>query len=126
MAEPQPVDFFGAALHHRVRVKLNHGDVYCGTLALIDGLMNVVLENAALAGTPETYPECFIRGNNGTVPPALTPSVLHLPCGIIDYARVKTAMYRSTPLVLTCSRALRNPAAAIAASKSPSPPPLPK
>ena len=65
---PPPVHFFAKALHNSCTIKLNDGTTVTGKLSLIDGLMNLVLEEATeeINGQKTTDdPECFIRGNNG-------------------------------------------------------------
>ena len=63
----KPVCFFKEAMNQKVIIKLNDGYVYRGELKLIDGLMNVVLQNVIeyINSKKESeYPECFIRGIN--------------------------------------------------------------
>ncbi|KAL7722343.1 Small nuclear ribonucleoprotein f [Entamoeba marina] len=62
-----PVNFFQQALKHQCTIKLNDGTKYTGILSLIDGLMNVVMENAEeYCSNKKTgdHKECFLRGNN--------------------------------------------------------------
>ncbi|EKE42919.1 LSM domain containing protein [Entamoeba nuttalli P19] len=62
-----PIQFFKEALFHECSIKLNDGTIFKGKMTLIDGLMNIVLENAIeyINGNKDNeYPECFIRGNN--------------------------------------------------------------
>ncbi|ELP89492.1 small nuclear ribonucleoprotein f, putative [Entamoeba invadens IP1] len=66
-SEVQSVQFFTQALQHECTVKLNDGSKFIGKLSLIDGSMNIVLENAeeTVKGVKvNSYPQCFIRGNN--------------------------------------------------------------
>ena len=49
-------------------MRLNSGVDYKGTLACLDGYMNLALENTAelISGVARNhYGDCFIRGNNG-------------------------------------------------------------
>ena len=65
--EDKPVCFFKDAMNQKVIVKLNDGVYYKGELKLVDGLMNVVLQNVTEYCNSKKeceYPECFIRGNN--------------------------------------------------------------
>ncbi|KAI9363380.1 hypothetical protein DFJ73DRAFT_620447 [Zopfochytrium polystomum] len=63
-----PTDFLNSVIGKTVLVKLNSGVDYRGTLACLDGYMNIALEqteeyvNGVLKNK---YGDCFIRGNNG-------------------------------------------------------------
>ena len=62
-----PTDFLARVLGSRVRVRLNSGIEYRGTLGCLDGFMNLALEHATewAAGRPGAqYKDAFIRGNN--------------------------------------------------------------
>lgn len=58
-----------------VAVKLNSEIEYKGTMACLDGFMNIALENTVeYANEQQTneYGDCFIRGNNGNLYPHQT------------------------------------------------------
>ncbi|KAJ3053928.1 U4/U6-U5 snRNP complex subunit lsm6 [Rhizophlyctis rosea] len=62
-----PSDFLGNVLGKPVIVKLNSGVDYRGTLACLDGYMNIALEHTeewVNGQKKNTYGDCFIRGNN--------------------------------------------------------------
>ncbi|KAI9473847.1 MAG: U6 snRNA-associated Sm-like protein LSm6 [Benjaminiella poitrasii] len=62
-----PTDFLGTVLGKTVIVKLNSGIDYKGTLACLDGYMNIALENTEEyvdGRLKNTYGDTFIRGNN--------------------------------------------------------------
>ncbi|KAI8921884.1 hypothetical protein PhCBS80983_g01675 [Powellomyces hirtus] len=62
-----PTDFLNNVIGRPVIVKLNSGVNYRGTLACLDGYMNIALENTEeyVNGTLKNrYGDCFIRGNN--------------------------------------------------------------
>lgn len=62
-----PGDFLKQVVGQDVRVRLNNGVDYKGSLKCLDGFMNIALD-----GTKEyigneyqnSYGECFLRGNN--------------------------------------------------------------
>ncbi|KAH3764240.1 small nuclear ribonucleoprotein family protein [Pelomyxa schiedti] len=63
----RPSDFFKLALGRPVVVKLNSGVDYRGILAVVDGYMNVAMEQTeeyVNGQLKETYGDAFIRGNN--------------------------------------------------------------
>ncbi|TPX72169.1 hypothetical protein SpCBS45565_g00614 [Spizellomyces sp. 'palustris'] len=67
-----PTDFLNNAIGRPVIVKLNSGVNYKGTLACLDGYMNIALENTEeyVHGVLKNkYGDCFIRGNNGEYVP---------------------------------------------------------
>ncbi|KAI8354187.1 U6 snRNA-associated Sm-like protein LSm6 [Blakeslea trispora] len=62
-----PTDFLSTVLGQTVQVKLNSGIDYRGTLACLDGYMNIALENTKEyvdGRLKNTYGDTFIRGNN--------------------------------------------------------------
>ncbi|KAM3139511.1 U4/U6-U5 snRNP complex subunit lsm6 [Paramecium bursaria] len=62
-----PADFFKQMFGRTVRIKLHNRIEYLGVLAVIDGNMNIVLEQCEeyIDGKLSTkYGEAFIRGNN--------------------------------------------------------------
>ncbi|KAG0735551.1 hypothetical protein G6F57_011762 [Rhizopus arrhizus] len=62
-----PTDFLGTVLGQTVKVKLNSGIDYKGTLACLDGYMNIALENTEEyvdGRLKNKYGDTFIRGNN--------------------------------------------------------------
>ncbi|KAJ3330887.1 U4/U6-U5 snRNP complex subunit lsm6 [Blyttiomyces sp. JEL0837] len=62
-----PTDFLNAVIGQPVLVKLNSGVDYRGTLACLDGYMNIALEQTQEYVNGELknkYGDCFIRGNN--------------------------------------------------------------
>ncbi|GAA5800896.1 hypothetical protein HPULCUR_006335 [Helicostylum pulchrum] len=63
-----PTDFLSTVLGQTVKVRLNSGIDYKGTLACLDGYMNIALENTEEyvdGRLNNTYGDTFIRGNNG-------------------------------------------------------------
>ncbi|CAO3669425.1 unnamed protein product [Rhizopus microsporus] len=63
-----PTDFLSTVLGQPVKVKLNSGIDYKGTLACLDGYMNIALENTEEyvdGRLKNRYGDTFIRGNNG-------------------------------------------------------------
>ena len=69
--ESQPPDITASILssitNKPVNVKIYDDFIYTGTLASIDGYMNIVLQNAeeiVRGKSMNTYEEIFIRGNN--------------------------------------------------------------
>jgi len=68
MSRKTPENFLKQVYGRDVLIKLNSGCEYTGTLAAMDALMNVVLENAEEKLGKETinkYVHLFLRGNNG-------------------------------------------------------------
>jgi U6 snRNA-associated Sm-like protein LSm6 len=64
----KPSNFLQEIIGQEVVVKLNSGVEYRGTMACLDGFMNIALENtkeAVNGNITNTYGDCFIRGNNG-------------------------------------------------------------
>ncbi|CEG83357.1 Putative U6 snRNA-associated Sm-like protein LSm6 [Rhizopus microsporus] len=62
-----PTDFLSTVLGQPVKVKLNSGIDYKGTLACLDGYMNIALENTEEyvdGRLKNRYGDTFIRGNN--------------------------------------------------------------
>ncbi|KAI9339148.1 U6 snRNA-associated Sm-like protein LSm6 [Pilaira anomala] len=62
-----PTDFLSTVLGQTVKVRLNSGIDYKGTLACLDGYMNIALENTEEyvdGRLKNTYGDTFIRGNN--------------------------------------------------------------
>eukprot|EP01105_Mastigella_eilhardi_P007784 TRINITY_DN1945_c0_g2_i3.p2 TRINITY_DN1945_c0_g2~~TRINITY_DN1945_c0_g2_i3.p2 ORF type:complete len:106 (-),score=38.00 TRINITY_DN1945_c0_g2_i3:52-369(-) len=62
-----PSDFFKQALGRPVTVKLNSGVEYRGILAVVDGYMNLAMEQTEeyMNGVfKANYGDAFIRGNN--------------------------------------------------------------
>ena len=59
-------DFLSNMLGQPVLVKLNDGIEYKGTLACLDGFMNVALSQATEVAKDKTtfYGDLFLRGNN--------------------------------------------------------------
>ncbi|KAI9096182.1 U6 snRNA-associated Sm-like protein LSm6 [Phlyctochytrium arcticum] len=65
--QKSPTDFLNNAIGRPVTVMLNSGVNYKGTLACLDGYMNIALENTEeyVNGVLKNrYGDCFIRGNN--------------------------------------------------------------
>ncbi|KAI8969704.1 hypothetical protein BDB01DRAFT_840117 [Pilobolus umbonatus] len=63
-----PTDFLSTVLGQTVRVRLNSGIDYKGTLACLDGYMNIALENTeeyVEGRLVNKYGDTFVRGNNG-------------------------------------------------------------
>lgn len=63
-----PSSFLSDIIGSSINVKLHNGVCYTGSLLSIDGYMNITLEagNEICNGkTVSTYPDVFIRGNNG-------------------------------------------------------------
>lgn len=63
-----PSSFLGEIIGSNVDVKLHNGVQYSGALLSIDGFMNITLENGkevCNGSVVNTYPDVFIRGNNG-------------------------------------------------------------
>ncbi|EGC38054.1 hypothetical protein DICPUDRAFT_13870, partial [Dictyostelium purpureum] len=61
-------NFFKMCIRRPVVVKLNNGVEYRGILEVVDGNMNIVMEQTEeyLNGQLKTkYGDCFLRGNNG-------------------------------------------------------------
>ncbi|AWU76140.1 uncharacterized protein C5L36_0C00830 [Pichia kudriavzevii] len=59
--------FLSSITNKPVNVKIYDDFIYTGTLASIDGYMNIVLQNAeeiVRGKSTNTYEEIFIRGNN--------------------------------------------------------------
>lgn len=59
--------FLSSITNKPVNVKIYDDFIYTGTLASIDGYMNIVLQNAeeiVRGKSMNTYEEIFIRGNN--------------------------------------------------------------
>ncbi|KAI8984371.1 U6 snRNA-associated Sm-like protein LSm6 [Mycotypha africana] len=62
-----PSDFLSTVLGKTVIVKLNSGIDYKGTLACLDGYMNIALENTEEyvdGRLKNKYGDTFLRGNN--------------------------------------------------------------
>jgi len=62
-----PSDFFKLALGRPVVVKLNSGVEYRGILAVVDGYMNIAMEQTEEykdGQLKNKYGDAFIRGNN--------------------------------------------------------------
>ncbi|KAI9249013.1 U6 snRNA-associated Sm-like protein LSm6 [Sporodiniella umbellata] len=62
-----PSDFLSTILGQSVKVRLNSGIDYKGTLACLDGYMNIALENTEEyvdGRLKNKYGDTFIRGNN--------------------------------------------------------------
>jgi len=62
-----PSDFFKIALGRPVVVKLNSGVEYRGILAVVDGYMNIAMEQTEEykdGQLKNKYGDAFIRGNN--------------------------------------------------------------
>jgi len=62
-----PSDFFKASLGRPVVVKLNSGVEYRGILAVVDGYMNIAMEQTeeyVNSQLKNKYGDAFIRGNN--------------------------------------------------------------
>ncbi|KAI8590861.1 U4/U6-U5 snRNP complex subunit lsm6 [Geranomyces variabilis] len=62
-----PTDFLSNVIGQPVIVKLNSGVDYHGTLACLDGYMNIALENTeeyVNGSLKNRFGDCFIRGNN--------------------------------------------------------------
>ncbi|KAJ3294815.1 U4/U6-U5 snRNP complex subunit lsm6 [Borealophlyctis nickersoniae] len=67
-AKRSPNDFLQNVIGRPVIVKLNSGVDYRGTLACLDGYMNIALEQTeeyVNGRLKNKYGDCFIRGNNG-------------------------------------------------------------
>jgi len=65
----KPTDFLKYAVGRPVVVKLTSGVDYRGTLACLDGFMNIALENTeefVNGKLTNRYGDAFVRGNNGT------------------------------------------------------------
>lgn len=63
----KPTQFLQEIIGQNVVVKLSSGIEYRGTMACLDGFMNIALENTVefVKGVEtNTYGDCFIRGNN--------------------------------------------------------------
>ena len=61
------INFFTNIMNKQCTIKLHDGMIFKGELKLIDGLMNIVLQNAVEyinMKKESEYAECFIRGNN--------------------------------------------------------------
>jgi U6 snRNA-associated Sm-like protein LSm6 len=75
MQTQKPTDFLKNVIGKSVLVKLNSGIEYRGiswlnkgTMACLDGYMNIALENTVEYSKgiqTNEYGDCFIRGNNG-------------------------------------------------------------
>eukprot|EP00727_Mastigamoeba_balamuthi_P003483 m51a1_g13131 putative u6 snrna-associated sm-like protein lsm6 (86) ;mRNA; r:2287-2695 len=66
-AKRNPADFFKQALGRPVVVKLNTGVDYRGILAVVDGYMNIAMEQTeeyVNGQLKAKYGDAFIRGNN--------------------------------------------------------------
>ncbi|KXS12460.1 Sm-like ribonucleo protein [Gonapodya prolifera JEL478] len=66
-ASKTPAEFLTNVISRPVVVKLNNGIEFRGTLACLDGYMNIALENCAefVGGQQRaSYGDAFIRGNN--------------------------------------------------------------
>ncbi|KAJ3152136.1 U4/U6-U5 snRNP complex subunit lsm6 [Irineochytrium annulatum] len=64
-----PTEYLNYVLGRSVVVKLNSGVDYRGTLACLDGYMNIALEQTeeyVNGQLKNKYGDCFIRGNNGS------------------------------------------------------------
>lgn len=62
-----PSEFLREIIGKTVKVKLNNGSDYKGTLRCLDGCLNIVLENTEEYINGELkrkYGDAFIRGNN--------------------------------------------------------------
>lgn len=62
-----PSEFLREIIGKPVKVKLNNGSDYKGTMRCLDGCLNIVLENTEeyINGELKTrYGDAFIRGNN--------------------------------------------------------------
>ncbi|KAJ1530064.1 Sm-like protein lsm6a, partial [Nowakowskiella sp. JEL0078] len=62
-----PQDFLTNVIGRKVVVKLNSGVDYAGTLACLDGYMNIAMEQTeeyVNGKLKNKYGDCFIRGNN--------------------------------------------------------------
>ncbi|OMH78666.1 Sm-like protein LSM6A [Zancudomyces culisetae] len=65
-----PADFLKLIMGNQVIVRLNTGVDYKGTLACLDGYMNIALENTEeyVDGVLKNkYGDAFLRGNNGKI-----------------------------------------------------------
>ena len=58
----KPSAYLSSLLHKQVRVRLNDGADYTGTLISVDGFMNVGLQDCVDGGL--RYATAFLRGNN--------------------------------------------------------------
>jgi U6 snRNA-associated Sm-like protein LSm6 len=66
----KPSQFLTEIVGRNVAVKLNSEIEYKGTMACLDGFMNIALENTteyANDSITNQYGDCFIRGNNGNL-----------------------------------------------------------
>ena len=86
-----PTAFFQAALGRPVVVKVSADLMYHGILAVVDGYLNIVLEQAEeyLGSQLVTrYGEVFIRGNNGLFlfMNVLSPTFLFYCCFYLFYS----------------------------------------
>lgn len=62
-----PGDFLKQVVRKDVRVRLNNGVDYQGTLTCLDGFMNIAMENTneyENGGLKKSYGNTFLRGNN--------------------------------------------------------------